>query len=262
MARKKSDRSARDVAGLGPDPKQTRHLMPLRELKKFRIASGEPDVRGWNVFTSAGREIGEVEDLLVDPTRGEVVMLDVELTNSDRHTLAPLRAAWIDRDTKRVILDGAHFNADEEIPSLTRGSVSDEDARRFGERYERAYGDRGWENDTPYTVRRSNEELRFGRRRSDAQRTQPAAPATDVTSSTSAKPGDERVRETAPGVTETVVERRTLPADDAEAAALRREEADWHDVRFPARADRPQVVEEVVVRRRLLDEERGPAGGA
>ena len=243
MARKKIDRGVRDVAGVGPDPKNTRHLMPLGELKRFRIASGEPDIRGWTVFTSSGKELGEVEDLLVDPTRGEVVMLDIDLKGTNRHSLAPLRAAWVDRDHKRVVLDGVQFNAEEEIPSLTRGNLTDEEARRFTERYDRAYGDRGFESDAPYSVHRANEELRFGRRRSEVQ---------PPTSDERVESPQERPRAVAPGVSEMIVERRTISADDPEYAAFMREQEDWRDVRYSAGAPgQPKIVEEVVVRRRI-----------
>jgi sporulation protein YlmC with PRC-barrel domain len=243
MARKKIDRGARDVAGVGPDPKNTRHLMPLGELKKFRIASGEPDIRGWNVYTSSGKELGEVEELLVDPTRGEVVMLDVDLVGTNKHTLAPLRAAWVDRDNRRVVLDGVQFNAEEEIPSLTKGNLTDDEARRFTERYDRTYGERGWEGDAPYSVHRANEELRFGRRHPEIQE-QPSEERREQIES--------RPREVAPGVSEVVVERRTISADDPEYARIMREYEESREVRYAsAPSRRPEVVEEVVVRRRI-----------
>ena len=220
MARKqRSTRAGRDVAGVGPDVRQTRHLTPLRELKKFRVASGEPDIRGWPVFTSSGRELGDVEDLLVDTTRGEVVMVDIDMRGSDRHSLAPLRAAWIDRATRRVVLDGAQFNADEELPSLSRtDTLSDDDVKRFGDRYRSTYGDRALAENEDVRLRHRGDELRFGRRASD-----------DV-----------------------VIERRVLAADDPEWQRREDETGDWHDVRVTP-PDSGKVVEETVVRRRVVD---------
>jgi sporulation protein YlmC with PRC-barrel domain len=81
--------------------------MPLREAKRYRLGKGEPDIRGWSVFTSTGQEVGRVGDLLVDPSMGEVVMFDVNRGDTGDQTIAPLRAAWIDRETKRVILDSS-----------------------------------------------------------------------------------------------------------------------------------------------------------
>jgi len=105
MAREKS--RSTDQAGTGPDPRLSRHLLPLREAKRFRLAKGEADIRGWSVFTSSGQEVGRVGDLLVDPSMGEVVMFDVNRGDTGDQTIAPLRAAWIDRETKRVIIDAS-----------------------------------------------------------------------------------------------------------------------------------------------------------
>lgn len=107
MARDKS--RSTDQADTGPDPRLSRHLLPLREAKHHRLAKGEADIRGWSVFTSSGQEVGRVGDLLVDTSMGEVVMFDVNRGDSGDQTIAPIRAAWIDRDTKRVIIDAAYL---------------------------------------------------------------------------------------------------------------------------------------------------------
>lgn len=107
MAKEKS--RSTDQAGTGPDPRLSRHLMPLREAKRYRLAKGEADIRGWSVYTSSGQEVGRVGDLLVDPSMGEVVMFDVNRGDTGDQTIAPLRAAWIDRETKRVIIDAAYL---------------------------------------------------------------------------------------------------------------------------------------------------------
>ena len=165
MARSNHPRGQRDQAGIGPHPGEAVSLVPLREMDGFKVAEGEPDIRGWNVRTLSGREIGEVEDLLVDQNLGEVVMLDINLANSDRHTLAPIRAVQIDRTRRSVIVDSGDINtAEADIPSMRRGELSDEDASAFGAGYEKAYGDRGWDGDREMTVRRGSEEIRFARR--------------------------------------------------------------------------------------------------
>src|SRR6185503_8518013 len=107
------------------------------------------------VYASTGREVGVVDDLLVDVEAREVVMLDVDLKRDDRHTLAPLRAAWIDRGTKRVVIDVRELAADDTLPALPRaGALSDEEVTRFNDGYVRAYGLRGYEADQPYRLRR------------------------------------------------------------------------------------------------------------
>lgn len=58
------------------------HLAPLRSLHNHRVAEGDPDVRGWDVYGADGRRIGRVDDLLVDTetmkTRYLSVTLDLE----------------------------------------------------------------------------------------------------------------------------------------------------------------------------------------
>ena len=54
-------RGLRDEAGVGPKPRDARHLVPLKEVDDYKVAEGEPDIRGWNVYTATGREIGDIE---------------------------------------------------------------------------------------------------------------------------------------------------------------------------------------------------------
>src|SRR5436305_1831911 len=167
MARADESRGLRDEANVGPDPRRARELRPLKDLR-WKVGDGEPDVRGWAVYASTGREVGVVDDLLIDTEAGVVVMLDVDLKRDDRHTLAPLRAAWIDRSTKRVVIDARELGAADMLPALPRtGALSDADVSRFNEEYVRAYGERGFERDHAYRLRRGDEELRFGSRSGD-----------------------------------------------------------------------------------------------
>jgi sporulation protein YlmC with PRC-barrel domain len=164
MARDHVSRGLRDEASVGPDPRRARDLKRLSDLK-YRVADGEPDIVGWTVFASTGREVGRVTDLLVDTEAGEVVMLDIDLRRGDQHTLAPVRAAWIDHGAKRVVLDARELeqNSGELLPGLPRsGALSDDDVNRFNEGYVRAYGDRGVDRDAGWRVRRGEEDLHFG----------------------------------------------------------------------------------------------------
>ena len=248
MSKKRDVRGQRDQAGVGPDSRQVRHLRPISEMKKIKIASGEPDIRGWNVFTSTGREVGEVHDLLVDPSIGQVVMLDLDIAGTDRRSLAPIRAAWIDRETKRVVLDAAQIRDDEILPSVTRGETSDDEVREFHEGYRRAYGSKGWSDDADWHLRHQNDELRFARGRSDHDRDRDSDGMDD-----SAEYRVERRRAEA-------IERENEEMERKERQRREREEeereAELEEVRYDERAlraERPVVVEEHVVRRRIVD---------
>ena len=131
----KDERVRRDAAGVGPDPEFSRRLYPMDELKDYRIASGEPDVRGWEVRTLNGREVGEVEDLLIDPARGEVVMLEVDLDRSGRHVSVPLRSVQLDREHNCIIVDSGDLDSGtaDVFDTRTRDRMTDEDRRHMDE---------------------------------------------------------------------------------------------------------------------------------
>ena len=235
MADRKAPRGMRDEAGVGPNPRDARRLIPMRELRDYKVVDGEPDIRGWSVFTATGRELGEIEDLLVDPELGEVVMVDVDLKRDDRHTLAPIKAAWIDREHRRVVLNTSMFDVDDAIPALNRRaeSIESESIRRFNERYERAYGEDGWDRDRDIAIRHANDDLRISR-------STPPPP----------RLASDRPVDVDPG--------RPAPARAADAVA-REAESVGQDLqperrRFVRYApSRDKVVEDVVVRRRLVD---------
>jgi sporulation protein YlmC with PRC-barrel domain len=110
----------RDQAGIGPHAAAAPDLVPLRELKDVRVVEGDADVRGWEVCLINGTKVGVVEELLVDRAHGEVVMLDVNLTGSNRHTLAPIRAAQIDRVRRIVLMDSADLNGPADVALSSR----------------------------------------------------------------------------------------------------------------------------------------------
>lgn len=268
MAKETNTRGIRDEMNVGPDPRQARHLRPMRELGKFRVADGEPDVRGWDVYTSTGREIGKVHELLVDTDAGEVVMLDVDLKRNDRHTLAPVRAAWIDHASHRVIIDAAEVQGAEELPSLARDArMTDEEASSFDERYGRVYGADA--DDREYRVRHGEEELRFNRRAADLGHAGDRGLEIDVERDADRDAASDVPRRSR------WVERHPLDEPDHYQAA----EGGEGMVRYRRRDDRPLAiggtgvsgeevvlerrpyVEEVVVRRRAADDTVGGEGG-
>ena len=162
---KKSNRGMRDEAGVGPNPRDARRLIAMKDLDSYKVVDGEPDIRGWNVFTATGRELGDIEDLLVDTDLGEVVMVDIDLKRDDRHTLAPIKAAWIDRENRRVVLNTSMFDVEDAIPALRRRAepIESDSVQQFNERYERAYGADGWDRDRDITIRHADDDLRISR---------------------------------------------------------------------------------------------------
>ncbi len=154
----------------------TRGLARLHELDDYKVADGDPDVRGWDVKTSDGKRAGKVEDLIVDTGTMQVRYLDVELDrktlqlNEDRHVLVPLANARLDDDRDDVMLGTMtaaeviklqpykHGAAPVVATGTSTGSKEDRDRdpREF-------YGKRGGTGNVEKMVL-SEEELRVGKR--------------------------------------------------------------------------------------------------
>ena len=87
-------------------------IAPLDELNDYKVADGEPDVRGWDVVASDQRKIGKVHELLVDTGVMQVRYLDVDIDKDirggdrDRHILVPIGCARLDDDDNRVLVGG------------------------------------------------------------------------------------------------------------------------------------------------------------
>jgi sporulation protein YlmC with PRC-barrel domain len=105
-------------------------VVPLGQLDDFKVAEGDPDVRGWEVMASDGRKIGEVDELLVDTSAMKVRYLDVDVDDGvigdglDRHVLIPIGYARLEQERDRVMVDGlasADLNA---LPSYDQGPLT------------------------------------------------------------------------------------------------------------------------------------------
>jgi sporulation protein YlmC with PRC-barrel domain len=130
-------RAKRDRAGVGPDPDRSRRrLISIDDLDGYSIGKGEPDIRGWDVRTVSGRELGEVGDLLVDPERGEVVMLEVSLRGENVHDEVPIRAVQLDRRHNVVLVDSGDVDARSDVRARDRIEAVER------ERIRTEYGDR------------------------------------------------------------------------------------------------------------------------
>lgn len=105
-------------------------VVPLDDLDDFRVAEGDPDVRGWKVISSDGRKIGEVDTLLVDTGAMKVRYLDVDIDDDliagDRHVLIPIGFARLDEDSDQIFVDALNSAGIEQLPEYRRGTVSGE----------------------------------------------------------------------------------------------------------------------------------------
>jgi uncharacterized protein (TIGR02271 family) len=172
-------------------------VVPLDELDDFKVASGDPDVRGWEVMASDGRKIGEVDNLLVDTGAMKVRYLDVDLddeivgSGDDRHILIPIGYARLNEDDDRITVDSLNSSAIAGLPAyrnepLTRdyensvrqhfgsGTAAAGGAAASSQKGSEYYADEGFDDDRFYGSRRggnneermtlSEEQLAVGRR--------------------------------------------------------------------------------------------------
>jgi hypothetical protein len=118
----RNDRETRDAAGVGPYARERERLVALSTLDSWKVSDGDPDIRGWEVRTVNNRQLGTVNDLLIDPDAGEAVLLDVDLPGSARHTFVPIRVVQIDRERRVILMDSADLpTADMERTDLPAG---------------------------------------------------------------------------------------------------------------------------------------------
>ena len=258
----------------------TRRLVPLSDADGYHVADGEPDLRGWDVRTSAGREVGTVKDLIVDLAAMKVRYLDVELDGKavgledDRRVLVPIGTARLDDDNDDVIIretgaelrtmppfDPKSFTREWEASlhswygSLegstaatgSRAGRSDHEERLFEE--EEFWGRR--RKGTDYLTR-SEEELAVEKRPVQAG-------SVDVRK----RVETERVRENVPVTREEVtVERRPVNAATGEAAAGGAARITDEEIRVPLMAEEVVVdkrtvpKEELVIRKHAVTDEK------
>ncbi len=112
----------------------------LGGLDEYKVAEGEPDVRGWHVLTSDGARAGDVADLIVDLQAMKVGYLEVHLDEDalrlqgSRHVVVPIGAAWLSEDKQivRVGVTAAELIA---APAYDPRSFSEADEEVLRQRY-------------------------------------------------------------------------------------------------------------------------------
>jgi PRC-barrel domain len=101
------DHEVPDVVNSEPFAREREALVPMSCLDAWTVSNDDPDIRGWDIRTTGGRQLGTVSDLLIDAQVGEVVLIDVDLPGTDRHTFVPIRVVRIERARHVVTMDSA-----------------------------------------------------------------------------------------------------------------------------------------------------------
>lgn len=110
----------------------------LQELDRsdFEIVNGEPDIRGWDVKNSAGKKIGEVEELIVDAAQKKVRYMVVDLDDNelklDHHkVLIPIGLAELYKDGDDVVLPNVNAEQLHLLPDYKDDDLNPEMERRI-----------------------------------------------------------------------------------------------------------------------------------
>jgi photosynthetic reaction center H subunit len=107
-------------------------LVPLHDLKDFKVAKEDPDARGWKVIGADGERFGKVKDLIVDPREMKARYLDVEVDrrlfneDHDRHLLVPIGAATLDREDDKVFVPFIDRNSIAGYPAYQGGPITED----------------------------------------------------------------------------------------------------------------------------------------
>ena len=132
--------------------KEEKHLYSLDELSDYKVASDDPDVRGWDVRDADNRLIGEVENLLVNKNLKRVVYLDVhvdktiidanhdpygrpnnvdirEFVNKDgeNHVIIPIGMVNLDKENENVLSTGIDHRTFAETKRYPKGTSINRD---------------------------------------------------------------------------------------------------------------------------------------
>ncbi len=244
------------------------NLERLHDVRDFGVAHDQPDPRGWRVLSADGREIGSVDELIVDTAARKVMYLDCDLDETrlklsgadrDRHILVPMDSATLNRSDRQVTVRGINEGDVLSLPAYRGGpltvAMATQLTQRFGSRpvatrdvreaeASRRGSARQVDREGEERLTRSEEELDISKRMVEAGEV------------------DVRKRVETEHVRQPVTRRREeveVERHPMTGAAPGRIEED--EIRIPVREEeiivekRPMTKEEVVVKRRVVDEE-------
>lgn len=127
--------------------RKDKRLHYLHDLDDYKVASGQPDVRGWDLVDVHNERIGTVDNLLVDVKAEKVRYLDVDLddriigenydpqdnpnvegvhgfTNreGDKHLIVPIGLARLDENNNCVVVDEVDKEIFGKAPRYKKGT--------------------------------------------------------------------------------------------------------------------------------------------
>jgi sporulation protein YlmC with PRC-barrel domain len=119
----------------------------LEELggSDFKIADGQPNIKGWKVKDTRGQVLGEVEELIFDHTSQKVRYIVLELDGNrvelnSRKVLIPIGLAELHEDDDDVILPNVSDMQLQQLPEYAHEPVTPENESRIREIFSGAGG--------------------------------------------------------------------------------------------------------------------------
>ena len=106
----------------------------LKELgdSDYEIVDGEPNIKGWDVKDTSGKQIGDVHDLIFNSDTNKVVYLIVDLDDNelnldeDKKVLVPIGLAELHEKDDDVILSGVTVAQLSALPAYEKGNITPE----------------------------------------------------------------------------------------------------------------------------------------
>jgi hypothetical protein len=151
-----------------------RPLERLSRLRDYTIGKHQVDPRGWSVVDEDGRDIGKVDDLLIERGQMAAAYFDLELDakafdgHRERHVIVPMSRARQDGGHRRLVVSGL---TRERVGDLHEARAENEAQfwRRWWDQDDQAAGRPAWRTETGDGVRRDDlrtvlEDVRPGER--------------------------------------------------------------------------------------------------
>lgn len=138
------------------DELRNERLMPLSDLKDYKVAKDNPDVLGWRVVGADGESLGMVKDLVVDlkamKARYLSVVADRSFFNTDRdqYVLVPIGAAALDKKGRKVFVSSIDSNSIGRYPVYQGGPVPEDYEYAVRDRFQRSNRDLATDSSTDY----------------------------------------------------------------------------------------------------------------
>ena len=267
-----------DLDHTGRGTTKTGQLARLGDLDDYKVADGDPDLRGWEVKTPDGQKLGKVEELIADPSTMKVRYMEVKVdskatTGRDaQFALVPIGTARLNEDKDDVIISRlptggfssmpaySRDRLDRDYESSLRGAYGTKDTKdTSGDFYgndlydeKNFFGKRRKGREDESYLTRSEEELAVGKKNVEAG-------SVDVRK----RVETEHVKEQVPVTREEVtVERRPINAADAGKHSDGRAQISEDEIRVPLMAEQVVVEkkavpkEEVVIKKHATRDEQ------